>query len=250
MPQRNGTTPAKSSHAAFYADVLRLIKKLRIPFRVGGTCALNAYIGLARETKDLDIFCRPGDYPRIIRAASEAGFKTEVEDERWLAKIRRGKAYCDVIFGSANMVAPITDDWFREIHHATFWNVRVRVLPPTELIWSKAFIIDRYKYDGNDIAHIILRKEKLINWRKLLAYMDQHWEVLLIHLLYFRYIYPSERDLVPEWLKDELLSRLHMQAKMPSPRLRVCRGRIFSRDDFEIDIAAWGFADLIGDQPH
>jgi hypothetical protein len=77
--------------------------------------------------------------------------------------------------------------------------------------------------------------------------MDLHWEVLLFHLIRFRYIYPFARTAVPEWVLDELLAREQLQRSMPLPRKKACRGRIFSRDDFEIDIASWGFADAVGD---
>jgi hypothetical protein len=241
---------ASKSAAKFYADVLRVARRTRIPFLVGGTCAVNAYIGLNRDTKDLDIFCKPGDYPRLLRAAADAGFKTAVEDERWIAKILRGKHFCDVVFGSANMVAPVTADWFRERHTANVLGVRVRLLPPTEIIWGKAFIQDRVRYDGNDVVHMILVKHQSIDWKRMLRYMDQHWEVLLMHLLNFRYIYPSERGLIPQRLLDELLTRLRAQRDLPRARKKACRGRIFSRDDFLIDITEWGFADLVGDDQY
>lgn len=232
---------------AFYAQVLRTLKKTRIPFMLGGTYAVNAYVGTTRPTKDIDVFCRPGDYPRLLTAAAEAGFRTEVEDERWIGKIVRGKHYCDVIFGSANAATPVTEAWFGESRSAKVLGVAVKLLPPTELVWSKCFISDRYKFDGNDVVHILLRENASIDWQRLLRYGDQHWEVLLIHLLRFRYVYPSERSLVPMWLLKELLARLADQLMLPEPQRKACRGRIFSQADFEIDVQEWGFADLVGD---
>ena len=73
----------------------------------------------------------------------------------------------------------------------------MRVIAPTELIWSKAFVQLRHRYDGGDIVHLILKQHDRIDWRRLLGYMDLHWEVLLVHLLNFRWAYPSERDHVP-----------------------------------------------------
>jgi hypothetical protein len=229
----------------FYAEILRLVGKARIPFLVGGTYAINAYLATGRQTKDVDIFCRAGDYPRILRVCAGAGYTVEVLDERWIAKVRRGSHFCDVIFGSANAIAPVTDDWFAgETRQAKILSVHVRLLPPAELIWSKAFIEDRYKYDGNDIAHLMLRTK--VDWKRLLHYMDQHWEVLLGMVLRFRYIYPSERGIIPEWLLGELLARLADQRRLPQVETRICRGRVFSRDDFEVDVLEWGFADVVG----
>jgi hypothetical protein len=216
-------------------------------FLIGGSYAINAYTGQNRGTKDVDFFCLAGDYPRILAAAAEAGFETEVEDERWIAKIKRGEHFCDVIWGSANAVVTVTEAWFRDVVPAKILDVSVRLLPPAELIWSKAFILDRKKFDGSDVAHIMLREHKRLDWQRLLSYFEQHWEVLLAHLILFRYIYPTERATVPDWLLDELLTRLALQRKMPVPNKKPCRGRIFSRDDYEVDIRQWGFADLLGD---
>lgn len=242
-----GTKLISADAGAFFGELLRHLKRTRAPFMLGGTCAVNAYVGLDRPTKDLDVFCRAGDYPRLLASCAEKGYKTEVEDERWIAKVRSGANYCDVIFGSANMVAPVTDQWFAEARPARVLGTAVRLIPPTELVWAKAFIQDRYKFDGNDVAHLILVQHEQIDWERLLRYFDQHWEVLLMHILRYRYIYPSERDRAPKWVVDELLSRLADQRKLPLPRKLTCRGRIFSRDDFAIDIQEWGLADLVGD---
>lgn len=123
----------------------------------------------------------------------------------------------------------------------------VWIISPTELLWSKFFIQLRHRYDGADVAHVILRAHDKIDWRKLLAYMEVHWEVLLISLLNFRWIYPTERDKVPQWLLDELLERLSAQRALPLPQMKICRGRMYSRVDFEIDVKQWGFADVGGE---
>jgi hypothetical protein len=249
MPRRQAGQIAHSDKAAeFYADILRHIKATGVPFLVGGAYAVNAYTGVNRVTKDVDVFCKPGDYPRLLNACSQAGYEVAVEDERWIAKICKGEVFCDVIFGSANAINPVTKEWFADTHNADVLGVAVPLIPPTELFWSKAFIMDRTRFDGNDIAHLVLKSHALINWRRLLSYMDQHWEVLLLHLVRFRYIYPTERHALPDWLLDELLSRLQEQRHIPEPKIRSCRGRVFSRDDFEIDITQWGFADVVGDE--
>jgi hypothetical protein len=249
MPDRKTPIPTRGP-LAFYAGVLKFLNKTKLPFMVGGTYAVNAYVGLDRKTKDIDVFCRAGDSMRVLNLAREAGYKVQIEDERWIAKIGKGTYYCDIIWGSANAVASVGDAWFQEAAEARVLDVPVRLLPPTELIWAKAFIADRYKYDGNDVAHVILVKHQAIDWRRLMNHFEQHWEVLLIHVLKFRYIYPSEREDIPRWVLDELLSRLAAQMKMPTSRKKSCRGRLFSRDDFLIDITQWGFADLVGDDKH
>ena len=47
--------------------------------------------------------------------------------------------------------------------------------------------------------------------------------------------------------REELLDRLKAQRELPLPQMKVCRGRMFSRIDFEIDVKEWGFADVGGE---
>jgi len=235
-----------SNSEMFYAECLAVAKDTNVPFAVGGGYAVNIHAGIERYTKDLDIFCKPGDFPRILNKFSELGYAIHVEDERWLAKIKRGDDCVDVIFGASNAVAPITDAWIRRAQPARIHDIDVNVLGVTELIWSKVFIQYRERYDGADVAHLILKKSDEIDWERLLSYLEQYWEVLLMHVLNFRFVYPSERERIPRWLLDELLSRLHHQINLPTARIKVCRGRLFSKTDYLIDVVDWGFADLVG----
>jgi hypothetical protein len=231
---------------AFYTESLRILHASEIPFLVAGTFAINCYTGINRATKDIDIFCKAGDFPRILLHFKDKGFAIEIEDERWLAKVRRGACFFDVIFASATAVITVSDLWFQESHPAEIYGVPVQLTPPTELIWSKALLQNRHRYDGADIAHLILRQSERIDWRRLLTHMEQYWEVLLIHVLNFRFIYPSERDNIPRWLLDELLLRAQQHADLPIPQTKVCRGRLFSPEDYRVDVQEWGFADVVG----
>ncbi|HUZ11487.1 MAG TPA: hypothetical protein VMU93_01380 [Caulobacteraceae bacterium] len=235
-----------SEAEAFYAESLKLLLEARIPFLLSGSYAVRAYTGIQRPTKDLDVFCKPGDYPRILGFFRGRGYLTEVEDERWIAKVRAGTHFFDVIFAMSNATAPISDVWFAGDHVTSVFGQEVKITPPTELVWSKVFVQDRYRYDGADIAHVILRKHAEIDWRRLLSYMEPYWEALLAHLLNFRFSYPTERECVPRWLMGELIGRLGAQLELPSAKVKVCRGRLFSPRDYVIDITEWGFADVVG----
>jgi hypothetical protein len=126
------------------------------------------------------------------------------------------------------------------------FGAKVRLVPPTQFIWSKIFVADHHRYDGADVAHMILKRHEEIDWHQLLSHMELYWEVLLMALLNFRFIYPSERHCVPRWLMEELLERLRDQADMKGPGKKVCRGRIFSPRDYAVDVDEWGFSDAVG----
>jgi hypothetical protein len=231
---------------AFYIEGLKLLAQSGIPFLLSGTYALTAYTGVVRPTKDLDVFCRAGDYPRILAFFQDRGFDVSVEDERWLARVIQGRFFFDVIFNGKSASIPVTDEWFEGAPVTAIYGTPVRLTPPTELVWSKMYVQDRDRYDGADVAHLILKCWAEIDWRRLLAHMEPDWEVLFVHLLNFRYIYPGDRDVVPAWLTRELTGRLAAQLEAPASRTRVCRGRLFSPTEFAPDVFDWGFADIVG----
>jgi hypothetical protein len=231
---------------AFYSEVLQHMAESDLPFLLSGTYALASYTGIDRPTKDVDVFAKAGDALKMLAYFKEQGFDVEIVDERWLARITRGKLFVDVIYNMPTVTTHVTDEWFDGAPTTELFGAKVRLVPPTQFIWSKIFVQDHHRYDGADVAHMILKRHKEIKWEQLLSHMELYWEVLLIALLNFRFIYPSERDAVPKWLMDELLLRLRDQSEVKGPGKKVCRGRIFSPRDYAIDVDEWGFSEAVG----
>jgi hypothetical protein len=77
----------------------------------------------------------------------------------------------------------------------------------------------------------------------LLRRFGNYWHVLLSHLLLFTFIYPSERNRVPEELMRELLYRLEQELKEPVSKEPICRGTLFSMSQYRVDITRWGYED-------
>jgi hypothetical protein len=240
--------PPSPQAQSFYEEALRELTDFGLPFLIAGTYAVSAYTGIQRATKDLDVFCRPGDYPRILAHFKDRGFVVEIEDDRWIGKVFQGEYFFDLIFAAANGTMPVSDEWFAAANELELFGMPMRVVGPTELVCSKVFIQSRTRYDGADVALLILRQSEHIDWRRMLGYLELHWEVLLAQLINFRWMFPTERDRVPRWLMDELVDRLRDQLELPEARIKVCRGRMFSRADYEIAIREWGFADVGGDE--
>src|SRR5688572_25432569 len=230
----------------FYVESLRLLTESGIPFLLSGTYALSCFTGIVRPTKDLDVFCKPSDAPKILAFFKARGYEIEVEDERWIGKVWQGENFFDVIFNISSVSIPITDEWFNGAYRVEVYGTPVLITPPTQFILSKLFLQTRYRYDGADVAHTILKKHDEIDWKWLLSSVELYWEVLLVNILNFRFIYPTERDLVPRWVFDELIERLKAQEEMPPAGLKICRGRLLSPTDYVIDVSEWGFADVVG----
>ena len=112
------------------------------------------------------------------------------------------------------------------------------------MIWSKAFVNERERYDGADVNHLILKAGRSMDWERLMRRFDRYWEVLLSHLMMFRFAYPSERDIVPDWVMAELMSPHagHRPARATG-RSKLCRGNLISRVNYTVDIHHWGFRD-------
>jgi predicted nucleotidyltransferase len=247
LARPEGTLIRPSPEAeAFYCEVLRVMAESRIPFLLSGTFALASYTGIDRPTKDVDVFATAGDALRLLAWFRDRGFGTVVVDERWLARITKGELFVDIIYNMPTSSTHVTEEWFKNAQSTHLFGTEVRLIPPTEFVWSKIFVQDRHRYDGADVAHMILKRHDQIDWKRLLSRMELYWEVLLMALLNFRFVYPSERNAVPRWLLDELLERVRHQADTEPPAKKVCRGRIFSPRDYAIDVDRWGFSEAVG----
>lgn len=106
----------------------------------------------------------------------------------------------------------------------------------------KAYIMERERFDGADIAHILRCCAADIDWPHLVRRFGPDWRVLLSHLVLFGYIYPGERTLVPAAVMEELITRLRSEATTVGPE-RLCRGTLLSRQQYLVDVQEWGFRD-------
>ena len=174
--------------------------------------------GIERHTKDMDIFAREGDRDRILRALEAAGYRTEITFPHWLAKAWIVERFVNVIYRSGNGVAEIDDDWFAHARESELLGIPVRLCPPEEIIWSKAYIMERERFDGADIAHLIRKSGREFDWHRLLRRFGADWRVLFSHLILFGFIYPGERDIVPAWILRELSDRLSRRRRAGAGR--------------------------------
>lgn len=228
----------------FFVAVLQSLQKAGIPFLIGGTYAFREYTGIQRQTKDLDVFCKAGDYQRILQIAKDQGYKTEITDARWLAKIKKNTDFIDLIFASASGLVPVDDTWFDNAKIIEIMKMKVKAISPVEFVWSKSYVADRDRFEGPDVNHVILRQGKHLDWKRLLIRMESHWELLLERLISFRFVYPSERQIIPKWLMEELISRVQQQFSLPEPKDKICRGPLLSRFQYETDTEKWGFKSI------
>jgi hypothetical protein len=235
-------TPRRTSIESFYRRVLRHLSDSRAPFLVGGTYALTHWTGINRTTKDLDLFVRPEDAESIYESLRSAGFQVEVFAPHWLAKAKEGELLVDVIHSSGNGVARVDHLWLTHAERGEVLGMEVRFCPPEEMIWSKSFIMERERYDGADVAHILEARGGNMDWERLLWRFGDHWRVLFSHLVLFGYVYPGQRTTIPGWLMAELVGRLRREQTNPAEEWGTCRGTLLSRAQYLVDLEL-GYSD-------
>lgn len=231
------TVTARAVHdpaADFYIDALRKLLGTNIPFVVGGAFAYSHYSNVPRNTKDIDVFVKPEDCPRVLEAFAGMGYDTEMPFPHWLGKIHRGEHFMDVIFNSGNGVARVDDLWFDHAPRTNVLGLIVRISPVEEMLWSKAFIQERERFDGGDVMHLLRETGPSLDWPRLLMRFGDYWRVLLAHLIMFGFVYPDKRQNIPTWVMDELLRRLSVSR--PNLQSDVCYGTMLSREQYQFDL--------------
>lgn len=226
----------------FYRHGMTLLDEHGVPFLVGGAYAFAKYTGIERHTKDFDIFIRRGDFERAIAVLSSAGYRGELLFPHWLGKAWHGDDFIDLIWSAGNGVAKVDDLWFEHAVSGRVLDLDVKLIPAEEMIWSKGLIMERERFDGADVAHVIRAIGDELDWRRLIDRYDIYWRALFAHVVLFGFIYPSDRSKVPAWVVDELSQRLAREGSRDAAE-RVCYGTIVSRQQYLKDIGEWGYRD-------
>ena len=231
---------------SFYLAALHSLRRSGIDFLVGGAYALERYTGISRDTKDLDVFVRPEDCERVLAAFAESGFDTELTFPHWLGKARAGSEMVDVIFSSGNGCARVDDEWFQHGVTDEVMGVPVRLIPVEEMIWSKGLIMERERFDGADVIHLLRARGAGLDWSRVLRRFGSRWRVLLSHLILFGFVYPGHRDVIPTGVMRELTARLKREtgtAAIDGDDGRACHGTLLSRQQYLVDVDYWGYRD-------
>jgi hypothetical protein len=228
---------------ALFRETLQTLGEAGVEFLIGGAFALSRYTHIDRNTKDLDVFVREGDCARTLEALAGIGCRTEWTFRHWLAKARRDDALIDVIYGSGNGMAMVDDQWFAHAPEAEVCGRVVKLTPAEELIWSKSFVMERERFDGADVLHVMRGIGPDLDWPRLIARFGEHWRVLLSHLALYAFVYPAERHQIPAWVADELTQRLASGWSDDLRNGKACLGTLLSREQYLPDLELHGYVD-------
>ncbi len=135
----------------------------------------------------------------------------------------------------------VDDEWFEHAAHCTLWGIPVLVSPAEEMIMSKCFVMERERFDGADIYHVLEACGTSLDWDRLVARFAENWRVLLGHLVFFSFVYPQKRHCVPQRVMNDLLDRAKHEHSTED--VQVCKGTLLSREQYLVDLKERGYAD-------
>ena len=233
--------PSRMTAQDFFVEALTHLSQSTVPFLVGGAYGMAPYVGMHRETKDLDVFVRREHVRHTLGFFRDLGYRVELTFPHWLGKVYCGDAFIDVIFSSGNALARVDDRWFACAPEGTVLGVPVKLCPPEEMIWTKAFVQERERFDGADVLHLIHRFGETLDWTRLLERFGAHWRVLFGHVVTYGFVYPGQRHRIPAWVTDELSTRF--ASERPDPANLVCNGTLLSREQYLHDVREDGYED-------
>ena len=227
----------------FYIRALKKLDENKVPYLVGGAYAFARYTGIERHTKDFDIFIRRSDFDHASEVMERAGYRTELTFPHWIGKAYGGDDFIDMIFSAGNGVAVVDDLWFKYAVPEKVLGLDVKLIPAEEMLWSKGLIMERERFDGADVAHVLHAVGQKLDWRRLIDRYGKYWRVLYAHLILFGFIYPSDRDRIPAAVMEELGNRLARELQEAPPKEKICYGTIISRQQYLKDVTERGYKD-------
>lgn len=227
----------------FYCTALDALQEASIEFLIGGAFAMRTYTGIERYTKDLDVMIRPRDVDRTLAVCRALSYHADYAFTHWLAKVHCGEYLIDVIFRAGNGLCEVDDKWFLNSRQMELFERKLPLCPPEEMIWQKAYIMERERFDGADVMHLLRHCASELDWQRLLERFGQDWRILLSHLVLFGFVYPSERHLIPADLFRTLLKRATDDQSERHNGSPICQGTLLSRAQYLVDVERLGFAD-------
>ena len=219
-----------------------LLERAGIPFLVGGAYAFGIYTGISRDTKDFDLCIQPENVERALEVVEGAGYISERTFPHWLAKVQCGEDVIDLIYRAGNGLCEVDSSWFARARDGELLGLSVKLCAPEEMLWMKAFIMERERYDGADVAHLIESCAEQIDWNHLVKRFNQDWRILLSHLILFGYIFPGEQHRVPPEVLNALIDRVRNERSLTRDS-HICRGTLLSRQQYLRDVQERGFRD-------
>jgi predicted nucleotidyltransferase len=134
------TTETQDAVTRVLAAAVSAFDGADIPYVLIGGLA-SAIHGRPRTSGDIDVLVRQADAKPALEALADAGFETDETNPQWIYKARKDDVQLDLIFWLKGDIY-LDDEMLERATEADVDGVRVRVIPPEDLIVVKAVIHD------------------------------------------------------------------------------------------------------------
>lgn len=196
---------------SLYRRVMGEARRRGLLFAIGGGFARNAYTGLWRNTKDLDIFVLERDHEDFVRLLTDLGLSDycehEAYDRSWIYRSCQGDQIVDVIWQMANHRARVDEVWLKTGPSIMLEGESFPVIPPEETLWTKLYILQRERCDWPDALNLIGAVGPELDWGRLIDRVAADTPLLSAVLNVFGWICPARSQHLPAWI----WSRLHVE---------------------------------------
>jgi hypothetical protein len=193
---------------SIYRRVLVAAGESGIRFAVGGGTATMVYTGRPRQSKDLDLFVTADNRDRLIQVTSDCGLRDLYDeqpyDRAWIYRSHDGATIVDIIWAMANQRASVDPGWLENGPEMNIQDVRLRLVPPEEILWAKLYILQRDRCDWPDALNILYVLGPELDWDRLLARLGPDAPVLAGLLSVFAWLCPARAHELPAALWREL----------------------------------------------
>jgi hypothetical protein len=171
------------------AETIEVLDQEGVPYVFMGGIGAATH-GRPRWTHDIDVFVRPEDAGRALRALGEAGFRTEQTYPDWLYKGFKHDVMVDVIFKSLGGIL-LDEEMLSRAQEEPFMGTRARVMAPEDLLVIKAVVHDEHMpRHWHDALAIISRCD--LDWDYVVRRARRHGARRVLSLL----LYAQSNDLV------------------------------------------------------
>lgn len=191
-----------------YARVMGQARQRGLKFAIGGGFASNAYSGLWRNTKDLDLFVREADHERFVTLLSDLGLRDYYDqkpyDRSWIYRGCIGDQIVDIIWQMANHRAAVDEFWINCGPSMELEGEMFHVIPPEETLWTKLYVLQRERCDWPDALNLVGSVGPYLDWRRLMERVGEDAPLLSAVLSVFAWVCPHRARQLPEWLWSRL----------------------------------------------
>src|SRR5690606_4666707 len=106
----------------------------------------------------------------------------------------------DLIWAMANQRAQVDEAWLERGREIKLHGMKLRILPPEELIWAKLYVVQRDRCDWPDLLNVIYVQGPRLDWKYLLNRLEGDARLLGAVMNLFSWTCPARAAELPDWI--------------------------------------------------